>query len=134
VIRLFFRRLRKNERGAAMLEFAIVVPFLLLLILGIIEFGWVFNGWLTVTAAAREGARVAVLEKDNDDDVYAAVQRHVDNSTLSDHSVDPPDRSGDEDIKVIVKGQLLPIIGLFVRGELELTGQATMRREYYIKK
>ena len=117
-----------------MLEFAIVVPFLLLLILGIIEFGWVFNGWLTVTAAAREGARVAVLEKDNDDDVYAAVQRHVDNSTLSDHSVDPPDRSGDEDIKVIVRGQLLPVIGLFVRGELELTGQATMRREYYIKK
>ncbi len=49
--------MRRNEDGAAAVEFALVLPVLILLVFGIIEFGFVFNRWLGVTHAAREGVR-----------------------------------------------------------------------------
>ena len=48
-----------SDAGAAAVEFAIVVPLLLALILGMIEFGFMFQAQLAVTHAAREGARLA---------------------------------------------------------------------------
>ena len=48
---------RRSEHGAAAVEFALVVPLLLLVMLAIIDFGWIFNQQLRLTAAAREGAR-----------------------------------------------------------------------------
>ena len=54
----------RDERGAAAVEFALVLPILILLVFGIIEFGFVFNRWLTVTHAAREGVRVYSLTGD----------------------------------------------------------------------
>ncbi|MGY5884690.1 TadE/TadG family type IV pilus assembly protein [Modestobacter lacusdianchii] len=46
-----------GERGAAAVEFALVVPLLLLLLVGIMEFSKAFNTQATLAAAAREGAR-----------------------------------------------------------------------------
>lgn len=51
----------KKEDGQAMVELALILPVLLLLLLGIIEFGRIFNTYLTVSHASREGARVAAL-------------------------------------------------------------------------
>ena len=48
---------RHGERGAAAVEFAFVLPVLLLLVLGLIEFSLLFNAQISVTNAAREGAR-----------------------------------------------------------------------------
>jgi Flp pilus assembly protein TadG len=48
---------KRSERGAAAVEFALVLPFLLLLVFGIIEFGFIFNRYISVTHAAREGVR-----------------------------------------------------------------------------
>src|SRR5215203_5117870 len=50
---------RKRERGQAIVEFALVAPLLLLLLLITIEFGQVFNGWLAVNNASRSGADYA---------------------------------------------------------------------------
>lgn len=50
-----------GERGAAAVEFALVVPVLLLLLMGIIEFSKAFHTQSTLSAAAREGARVMAL-------------------------------------------------------------------------
>lgn len=51
----------RSERGTALLETAIVLPMLLLVAVGIFEFGRAFQTWQVLTNAAREGARVAVL-------------------------------------------------------------------------
>ena len=51
----------KTERGAELIEFALVFPLLLFIILGIVDFGFLFQRMEVVTNAAREGARIAVL-------------------------------------------------------------------------
>jgi len=54
--------LRENrDSGAAAVEMAIVLPLLLLLVFGIIDFGRLFHAQVTLSAAAREGARWAAL-------------------------------------------------------------------------
>jgi Flp pilus assembly protein TadG len=52
---------RQRERGANLLEFALVAPFLILLLFGIIEFAWLFGQDLTIKHGAREGARLAAV-------------------------------------------------------------------------
>lgn len=55
-------RVRNNrEQGASAVEMAMVAPFLLLLLLGIIEFGYVFGQYNEVRHSAREGARYAAV-------------------------------------------------------------------------
>lgn len=51
----------KKERGAVAVEMAIVLPLLLLILLGIIEFGRALNVQVSLTQAAREGARYAAI-------------------------------------------------------------------------
>jgi hypothetical protein len=66
------RRLR-SERGAELIEFALVFPVLLLVVLGIVDFGFLFQRMEVVTNAAREGARMAVLPSYTETDVRARV-------------------------------------------------------------
>jgi Flp pilus assembly protein TadG len=66
----------KAEKGASAVEMAMVAPFLLILLLGIIEFGYVFGQYNEVRHAAREGARFAAvsnttLDTDSDGDIDA---------------------------------------------------------------
>jgi len=51
-----------RARAAAVVEFAVVLPLLLTILFGIIEYGWVFMVRQTLQTAAREGARLAVLQ------------------------------------------------------------------------
>jgi Flp pilus assembly protein TadG len=57
----FVRRFLRAESGAELIEFGLTLPLLLLLVLGMIEFGFLFREYEIVTNAAREGARIAVL-------------------------------------------------------------------------
>jgi Flp pilus assembly protein TadG len=50
-----------RDRGAAVVEFALVLPLLLLLVFGIIDFGRALNAQITLTQAAREGARLDAI-------------------------------------------------------------------------
>ena len=55
------RRRRSGEAGVETVEFALVFPLLLLVVLGIVDYGFMFQRYEVVTNAAREGARVAAL-------------------------------------------------------------------------
>ncbi|MGN0064610.1 MAG: TadE/TadG family type IV pilus assembly protein [Nocardioides sp.] len=59
-MRILQRRAR-DEKGAAAVEFALVMPVLLILVFGIIDFGLYFNRYAAVSNAAREGVRSASL-------------------------------------------------------------------------
>lgn len=56
----------KSQRGATLVEFAVVAPLLFLLLFGVIEFARVAHGFTTVWTAAREGARYATTVGDSD--------------------------------------------------------------------
>lgn len=75
MIRRISRRMTKEERGQAMVEFAIVVPILLLLVFGIIQFGILFNHYQTLTDAVRVGARQAAVSRPLPDPTGAATAR-----------------------------------------------------------
>lgn len=53
------RRFRRNESGAALVEFSLVMTFFLLLIFGIVEFSMLFFQWNSATKALQQGARLA---------------------------------------------------------------------------
>ena len=57
----FGRRRRSGEAGVELIEFALVFPLLLLVVLGIVDYGFMFQRFEALTNAAREGARVASL-------------------------------------------------------------------------
>ena len=54
-------RARDRARGQSLVEFALVLVPLLLLILGVVQFGLIFNSYVTMTNAAREGARTGTI-------------------------------------------------------------------------
>lgn len=58
----FFRRLRDGDAGQALVEFALILPLMLLLLFALADFGRAFYTWLVVTNAAREGARVGATQ------------------------------------------------------------------------
>lgn len=57
------RTRESRERGAALVEMAFVAPFLVMLLLGMIEFGWMFGQFNEVRHAAREAARFAAVSE-----------------------------------------------------------------------
>lgn len=57
------RTRRRDQRGAALVEFALVVPIFALLLMGIIDFGNAFNDYNSVRQGVREGARQAVVAR-----------------------------------------------------------------------
>ena len=51
----------QDQDGAAAVEFALLLPLLVVLLFGFIQFGTAFNTRIQATNAAREGARMAVV-------------------------------------------------------------------------
>lgn len=72
------RRLRKADRGANLVEFAMVMPFLLILLIGIVEFSWTLATNIDVKQGAREGARItAVNTPDTSSDPNKALAAEI---------------------------------------------------------
>lgn len=121
----------RDERGQAMTEFALVLPILALLIFGIIQFGIVFNNYLTVTDSARAGARAAVvaLHAGSSDGVAAgnaAAKKsadHLNDAKLTVTVTGVPNWAKDSDVKVTVTYPYeLSVLGVVVKsGNLSST-------------
>jgi Flp pilus assembly protein TadG len=51
---------RRIGNGQSIVEFALILPVFLLLVMGIVDFGWLFRDYVTITNSAREGARLGI--------------------------------------------------------------------------
>ncbi|MGH7565200.1 MAG: TadE/TadG family type IV pilus assembly protein, partial [Gemmatimonadota bacterium] len=78
------RRLLPRDAGQSLAEFAILLPVLMGVVIGIFEFGRAWNVDQVLTNAAREGGRLAVIQTSDQGDVLNAVQ-----SALTDAALDP---------------------------------------------
>jgi Flp pilus assembly protein TadG len=76
-----------SDRGAELVEFALTFPLLLLVCLGIIDFGLLFQRYEVLTNAAREGARVSVLPGYSNADVIVRVNQFLQGTSLNPASV-----------------------------------------------
>jgi Flp pilus assembly protein TadG len=137
-----------SERGAELIELALVLPILLLVFVAIVDFGLVFQRFLTVSNAAREGARIAVLPGYTQADVQNRVTQYVREGTgdvtaapiavLTPTSIDPPGTTPPfpaAQVTVTLAHTYLflgPVSGLFGGGSfstITLTARSTMRIE-----
>jgi Flp pilus assembly protein TadG len=136
-------RLRR-EQGAELIEFALVLPVLLVLLAAILDFGFLFKNWEVVTNAAREGARMAALPGWVESDVETRVNNYLTAGGLQGTavtSVDPVTvavgTGSINGIKVTVEYPhsymiLGPIVALLPGGsvgDITLKAAATMRTE-----
>lgn len=125
----------KDEKGQAMVEFALVLPLLLLLLLGIIDFGWIYGNQLMANNACREAARYTAIhyyDSSADDDqaiaagiVSAGAPTQTPSVTLS-VSV-----SGEATVRVTSRITVLtPILSLFFTdGTYTVQAESIMRLE-----
>ena len=74
----FLNEKRKDEEGQSMVEFALILPIFLLILCGIIDFGWMFYNQLALNNICREGARYAVVNT-APDHTTDEILRHIDN-------------------------------------------------------
>lgn len=127
---------KDSETGAAMVEFALILPLLVLLLLGIIQFGFIFNAQITLTSAVREGARHAVVGN-TDEDVK---QRVIDYSTalllkLNKNGIevkDDEDAKGNKTKEVTAEGTVdlvMPFLGKLIENPFPLKAKSIMRNE-----
>jgi Flp pilus assembly protein TadG len=70
------KRRRRGERGQNLVEFALILPIFMFIVLGTIEFGWVLKSYITVTNSAREGARYGIVCPVNDNQIRERVNTH----------------------------------------------------------
>ena len=125
----------KNEKGQAIVEFALVLPILLLLLCGIIDFGWIFGNQLLANNATREAARYTAIhyyDNSTDDDRAVAAAIVADRApTLVLPSVTLT--ASGESITVAVSSQidvLTPLLSaFFTDGKYTANAQCVMRLE-----
>lgn len=70
-------RTRSNERGQALVEFALLLPVVMLILIGIVEFGRAWQAKQTLTDVAREGARLSVVGDPTITQAYVAQQIRI---------------------------------------------------------
>lgn len=129
----------KEENGQGIVEFAIAIPLVLFVLLGILEFGWLFNAKITLTSAAREGARAAVVSTINQEErAYLASVEAVsgvsgitipNDTTHFNYSINNEVINNTNNVILEIKGLVNPIVGLFFNGPVEIQAKAVMRIE-----
>jgi Flp pilus assembly protein TadG len=123
----------KSERGQTMTEFALVLPLLVLLLFGVIQFGIAFNNYITLTDAVRAGARKgSVARHMSDPEAAVESQVHAAATDLKPADLDVTVTSSwehGEDVTVTATYPYsISLLGLVVKsGELE--SKATERVE-----
>ena len=147
LVRRFIRRLRSEERGAALVEFALVVPLLMAMMCVIIDFGLALFTLNNITSAVREGARWGAVRRDVtivavQDSIKTRVVSYM--STFAGRAVVPDSISVTQvtdpaggttrnvrvELRNYVYAPVTPLAPLFGMGTLRFTRSATYRLEF----
>jgi len=129
----------KNHKGQALVEFAIILPVILLLVMGIFQFGMMLNSYLTIENASREGARAGIVGSSDAEiqELIIAISPILDPLNVTvDITPNETDRgSGDTlTVKVTYNYKLtVPIISSLFNNVIVLNGQTSMRVEWWGK-
>lgn len=131
------RSCRRNRRGAAVVEFAVVSPVFFLLVFGMIEYGRMVMVQQLLTNAAREGARVGVLDNSTASDVTTAVNNYltaanINNATITCNPSTPSSATYGQPVTVTVSVPFSQVSWLpspMFLGGTTMTAQSAMRRE-----
>jgi hypothetical protein len=73
----------KRSRGQELMEFAIVLPLLLLIVFGVLDLGRLFHALITITNAAREGARYGIVYPDDLTGIDFVTRREAQSSGIT---------------------------------------------------
>ncbi|MGE5138667.1 MAG: TadE/TadG family type IV pilus assembly protein [Rudaea sp.] len=128
----------RRERGVALVEFAFTFPIVLLLVMGAFDLGWAVYAKNSVSLAAREGARRAIITGNSDDIVRAAAKNASQGLALTDADIvitpsqngSAPYRQPRTSVTVVVRyayHPITPVIAPFIPGgSLMIGSSATM--------
>ncbi|MFC1805456.1 TadE/TadG family type IV pilus assembly protein [Planctomycetota bacterium] len=130
---------RDGRRGLELVEFALIVPLLMLLTMGILEYGWLFIKQHETGRAARGGVRKAVLPFTTNDEVLAVIDATMSASrmaesgytvTLTPSDVSLPYPSDIVTVEVSVPYENITLMGLpFIPVPTNLRSSASMAKE-----
>ncbi len=137
-LQTFVNSLLKDKSGANAVEFAIVVPVLLLIVLGIIQFGIILFTYNNMVQAAREAARTLAVQETTAADAQTIALNQLAFSglpftvTICEPVTVPCAGAPLSDVSVTIavplsEATLVDILGLFATGDLEAS--VTMRKE-----
>lgn len=118
---------KASERGAVAVEFAILAPVLIMILMGIMEFGRAYNAQISLTNAAREGVRVMAITNNQASAQTAARNAAV---TLNPGLLDPnitfstPTCTPNAQMTVTVHYTLSTLTG--IAGPFTMTGKGVM--------
>jgi Flp pilus assembly protein TadG len=123
----------KNQKGQSLVEFAIILPIILLLLMGIVEFGMMLNSYLTIQNVAREGSRLGIVGG-SDVEIDTLIRNISPNLTPADLTVDitPAEnsRNSGETLTVSITynyHMTVPIISALFNNVIVLRSQSSMR-------
>ena len=128
---------RSDERGAAAVEFAMILPLLILLVFGIVQFSLAYNRQQGLHAAAREGARIASLPQTTQSEITSRVNSSLSGIpfsasptiTITPNVTKPCDQRSGATVVVQVQGVTQLDIPLWGNQSLTLTGRGEFRCE-----
>ena len=140
---MFNRRRSRDQRGAAAVEFALILPIFLLLLFGIIDFGYMINRSAMINNAARDAVREASLQQNKAavTGVATAALQQVGTATVTVTCRKPPpggvcvdydtdaESGGTAVVTIAYQHKMLTPVGIFFPGGLDLTRKAEMRIE-----
>lgn len=130
--------LSRNENGQALVEFALVVPILLLILCGIIDFGWMFFNQLSLQNACREGGRYASLNSTDaniETTITTMVQDYIPGSLQNLNvkvTYTNASKPTDGDVKVEVEANVeffTPVLGTVYRNGRTMTDEIVYKVE-----
>jgi Flp pilus assembly protein TadG len=126
-----FKRFHHNQAGQSAVEFALVMPLLVFMVVLIVEFGRL---WMTVnvlTSAAREGARIAAISDPDYALVNSAAQSVLTASQISGATVSLSGPNSSGDVRVTVNLAYASITGNIIPQlrSLQLSRSSTMHWE-----